>query len=53
MLTWPLIALGWTTNLFQRGSASMTRVLELLDARPLSVTDSGRAALPAATRRTG
>ncbi len=34
MLTWPLIALGWTTNLFQRAAASMTRVLELLDATP-------------------
>ena len=33
-LTWPLIALGWVTSLFQRGAASMTRVLELLDATP-------------------
>ncbi len=53
MLTWPLIALGWTTNLFQRGSASMTRVLELLDARPLSVRDDGQTTLPEPTRRTG
>ena len=42
-LTWPLIALGWTTNLFQRAAASMTRVLELLDAEPLSVQDSSAA----------
>jgi ATP-binding cassette subfamily B protein len=34
MLTWPMIALGWVTNLFQRGAASMARVLEILDARP-------------------
>jgi ATP-binding cassette subfamily B protein len=34
MLTWPMIALGWTTNLFQRAAASMDRVLELLDAVP-------------------
>ncbi|BAH37973.1 putative ABC transporter ATP-binding protein [Gemmatimonas aurantiaca T-27] len=40
MLTWPLIALGWTTNLFQRGAASMTRVLELLDATPESVREA-------------
>ncbi len=33
-LTWPLIALGWVTNLFQRGSASMSRLLEVLDAEP-------------------
>ena len=48
MLTWPLIALGWTTNLFQRGSASMARVIVLLDAEPAAVRDGGRAALPAA-----
>jgi len=53
MLTWPLIALGWTTNLFQRGSASMTRVLELLDSTPVSVRNSGRIALPEAARATG
>jgi ATP-binding cassette subfamily B protein len=32
MLTWPLIALGWVTNLFQRGAASMARLLDILDA---------------------
>src|SRR5205085_3573151 len=31
ILTWPLIALGWVINLFQRGSASMGRLLEILD----------------------
>ena len=33
MLTWPMIALGWVINLFQRGAASMTRLLDILDAR--------------------
>jgi ATP-binding cassette, subfamily B, multidrug efflux pump len=33
-LTWPLIALGWVTSLFQRGAASMKRILDILDARP-------------------
>ena len=47
MLTWPLIALGWTTNLFQRGAASLTRVLQLLDASPVTVHDTGMAQLPA------
>jgi ATP-binding cassette subfamily B protein len=32
ILTWPLIALGWVINLFQRGAASMGRLLEVLDA---------------------
>lgn len=34
MLVWPLIALGWVTNLFQRASASMERLVHVLDARP-------------------
>ena len=46
MLTWPLIALGWTTNLFQRGAASMARVLDLLDATPALVEDRGVGDLP-------
>jgi len=33
LLTWPLVALGWVINLFQRGDASMGRLAELLDAR--------------------
>ncbi|GAC1650765.1 MAG: ABC transporter ATP-binding protein [Gemmatimonadaceae bacterium] len=33
-LTWPLIALGWVINLFQRGDASMGRLNEVLDAEP-------------------
>jgi len=46
MLTWPLIALGWVVNLFQRGSASMRRLLEILDAKP-GVEDTGTIALTA------
>ncbi|MBX9928532.1 MAG: ABC transporter ATP-binding protein/permease [Gemmatimonadaceae bacterium] len=37
-LTWPLIAIGWVTNLFQRGAASMARLVELLDA-PVAIAD--------------
>ncbi len=33
LLTWPLIALGWVINLFQRGNASMVRLAGILDAR--------------------
>ncbi|HXT16319.1 MAG TPA: ABC transporter ATP-binding protein [Gemmatimonadaceae bacterium] len=35
MLTWPLIALGWVINLFQRGAASTARLLDILDATSL------------------
>jgi len=34
ILVWPMIAIGWVTNLLQRGSASMTRIQELLDTKP-------------------
>ena len=31
MLIWPMVALGWVTNLFQRGAASMGRIRAILD----------------------
>ena len=34
MLTWPMIALGWVVNLFQRGAASWTRLRAVLDTPP-------------------
>ena len=34
ILAWPVIAIGWMTNLFQRGLASLKRIQALLDARP-------------------
>ena len=44
MLGWPMIAFGWVTNLIQRGTASWTRMLEVIDAEP-AVADSARADL--------
>lgn len=49
MLTWPLIALGWVINLFQRGAASMTRLLDILDARSLLAEPAAPRSLPATT----
>ncbi|MBC8462590.1 MAG: ABC transporter ATP-binding protein [Deltaproteobacteria bacterium] len=34
LLTWPLMALGWVTNLIQRASASMRRINEILHEVP-------------------
>jgi ATP-binding cassette, subfamily B, multidrug efflux pump len=34
MLTWPIIAVGWVVNLFERGTASVTRIQELLAEEP-------------------
>jgi ATP-binding cassette, subfamily B, multidrug efflux pump len=33
-LTWPVIALGWVINIFQRGTASMGRINQLLMEEP-------------------
>src|SRR5450755_1864552 len=33
-LTWPVIALGWVINIFQRGTASMIRIEEILSQQP-------------------
>ena len=45
-LTWPLIALGWVTNLFQRGAASMARLNELFDERAVIASPTVPVALP-------
>ena len=44
LLTWPLIALGWVINLFQRGNASFVRLLEILDASPVLIDPAPEAA---------
>ncbi len=44
MLIWPIIAVGWVVNLFQRGTASVKRIDELLQAKPAiddSAADTG------------
>src|SRR5205085_4294057 len=33
-LTWPIIALGWVINIFQRGTASLQRLDEILKEQP-------------------
>lgn len=43
MLMWPVIALGWVINIFQRGTASMGRIQEVLAAKP-EITDDAVAA---------
>jgi ATP-binding cassette subfamily B protein len=49
MLSWPMIAFGWVTNILQRGMASWKRMLDVLDARPeiddRDVSAAGRAAV--------
>jgi ATP-binding cassette subfamily B protein len=38
-LTWPMIAIGWVTNLVQRGAASVTRIHSLMTEKP-AIDDS-------------
>ena len=38
-LTWPVIALGWVINIFQRGTASLKRINEIMLEKP-EITDS-------------
>ncbi|HWK89676.1 MAG TPA: ABC transporter ATP-binding protein, partial [Longimicrobium sp.] len=49
MLSWPMVALGWVVNLFQRGAASMGRVSRVLDAEP-RVRDAEDAVTPDVVR---
>lgn len=46
-LTWPMIAVGWVVNLFQRGTASVVRIDELLKQVPAIQDD------PAVAKATG
>jgi ATP-binding cassette subfamily B protein len=41
-LTWPIIALGWVINIFQRGTASVLRISELMQEKA-EITDSPEA----------
>jgi ATP-binding cassette subfamily B protein len=51
MLLWPMIALGWVVNLFERGEASMGRLCELLDASPaVAAADASPADVAPAVR---
>ncbi len=47
ILSWPVIAIGWMTNLFQRGMASLKRIGALLDSIPDVRSESHPASLPA------
>lgn len=39
-LTWPMIAIGWVVNLFQRGTASVIRIDEILKYQPEVIDQS-------------
>jgi ATP-binding cassette subfamily B protein len=47
MLTWPVIALGWVVNLWQRGTASVVRIDELLSDKPTIDNAAADPSIPA------
>jgi ATP-binding cassette subfamily B protein len=51
-LTWPVIALGWVINIFQRGTASMGRINQILSSTS-EITDDRVAADLSATTELG
>ena len=50
-LTWPIIALGWVINIFQRGTASMGRINEILEEKP-EIADSDAIQVKSSTSET-
>jgi ATP-binding cassette subfamily B protein len=45
LLIWPIIAVGWVINIFQRGTASVKRIDELLKAEPAIDDNSADSAI--------
>ncbi|MHB1184793.1 MAG: ABC transporter ATP-binding protein [Desulfobulbia bacterium] len=47
LLTWPMMAVGWVANLFQRGLTSLGRLDEVMNAKPTLVDPPHPLAFPA------
>jgi ATP-binding cassette, subfamily B, multidrug efflux pump len=47
LLIWPIIAVGWVINIFQRGTASVKRIDELLKSEPAIDDRSADSEIPA------
>jgi len=50
MLNWPMVALGWVINIFQRGSASYRRIVDLIEDPPSIESPPGALRPPGAAR---
>jgi ATP-binding cassette subfamily B protein len=53
LLTWPIIAVGWVVNIFQRGTASVKRIDELMRVKPVIDDSAADPAIAANTVLTG
>jgi ATP-binding cassette, subfamily B, multidrug efflux pump len=50
LLSWPMIAFGWVTNMLQRGMASWKRMLDVMETEP-AIVDVRAASATATTRQ--
>jgi len=48
LLIWPLIALGWVINLYQRGAASMGRIWKIMSTEPAISSPASPVPMPQA-----
>lgn len=46
LMTWPMMALGWVADLFQRGITSLNRINNLFEEKPMLADNAGGAASP-------
>lgn len=49
-LSWPMVAIGWSITLRQRGKASAKRILEVVNEKPDVIDEGDRAAEPPIAR---
>ena len=49
LLVWPMMAIGWVTNLIQRGRASLERIHTILDTAPAIASPPGAVRIQRAT----
>lgn len=52
LLTWPMMAMGWVTNLFQRGVTSLHRIRQVLEEEPQLHDPENPLPVPAGNRLT-
>jgi ATP-binding cassette subfamily B multidrug efflux pump len=50
LMTWPMMAMGWVTNLFQRGVTSLHRIRVVLEEEPVLRDPVAPLPIPAGTR---
>jgi ATP-binding cassette subfamily B protein len=50
MLVWPMIAFGWVVNLMQRGTASLSRINEIMRSKPSITEPAAPRKLPVSSR---